>query len=479
MKLRYPIFGVGGIFFLLPLFFLPPPFAYGSAQLVTSKVWLCFFLGNALFSLYVGRKIHILFGLLHAVMSFGVLYLVNPSGLTQLYPFVHWTGSVMVALWFLEQDEWGQETLLKMFVYGCLASAVLGLFQVMDMDPIFSYAPTISSADRTLPIGMMGQTTKHGALLAIAFGIAIGLRQTLAAVLFLVVAVLTRSSFTLLSLYGVVVVYARYLSNGKERVKGLLGLGLVGGVLVAVFVPTLLESNGRFDVWWAALKGWWNGPRWLGFGPGSFEAIYPQSFQPKYLRAYGDFIQAHNDYVQFMFEFGALAIVTILAGAGFLGHHAWEHWWKNSDQPRVVVASQFGLVAILLNAIGNFPFQLAPHFLLGVIFLAVLMHRNRGGTIRYESFKDLHGGGLNCPGLPECGLVRRFHQGPGEDLAQPCLGKIHGDGGVALAEGVRPGVRDDSGRGIGHDSGAEGVRHVDVEPLPKETRPDRGPGVSG
>lgn len=374
--------GAGGIFFLLPLFFLPPVQAFSAFnQLVGAKFALCFLLGNTLFALYLGMKIHPLFSLIHFVIALNTALLFSPTGSTYLYTLTYWGAGVGAALLFLELGDRTRSFLFLCVVYGAVASAALGIFQALDLDPILSYAPTISAENRVLPVGLFGQTTKHGAFLAIAFGMALGLRQSVAAVIILAVALMTKSSFTYLSLAGSSLVALRYLPHGKSLVRGAAVLGGLAFAVVYALFPLLMLPNGRFSVWNATLRAWWDGPRLFGFGPGSFEAIFPAHFQPKTL-AYGDFIQAHNDYVQVAFEYGWLGVTVLAVGAVVLFECYYKNWWQHSRQfgkTEVKVAAECGLAAILLNALGNFPFQLAPHYFLAILFLAVLLGDKQAG----------------------------------------------------------------------------------------------------
>jgi O-antigen ligase len=232
---------------------------------------------------------------------------------------------------------------------------------------------------------MMGQATKHGAFLAIALGMALGLRQWVAVGLIAAGVLLTNSSFTWLSAAGAVLVWARY-EWGRRVVIVLSVSGLLSAALLFLVDSSLTVGHGRFDVWQAAILAWWNGPWVMGYGLGSFAAavgpnqtFFAQAFQPAHLKVYGDFLQAHNDYVQVVFETGMVGIIGMAAGLYFIGSYYCRVWWQRELNKQVIVAAECGLVAILLNAIGNFPSQLAPHYLLAVIFVALLMDKTNKG----------------------------------------------------------------------------------------------------
>lgn len=372
--MRFAKYGVGGMFFLLPLFFLLPPLANSfEAQIQGAKLMLVFGLGNLFFAVYLGKKIHPSFFLIHAAFTVGALF--TGFGAMQLYPFVYWSAAAGLTLLFLTLEEETQVLLLRCVVWGGVASSMLAFLQVLDLDPILTYAPGISDADRVLPVGLMGQTTKFGALLAILIGVAFGLKDYSAALLMTVAAVATNSSFTYLAVFGALIVNARYLLGRFVTVAICISFFFTAAILWA-FSPgsALLLDNGRYLVWWTTLEAWWNGPKLLGFGPGSFAYLYAENFQPKSL-VYGSFLQAHNDYIQALFEFGLMGAAVMAALLFFIGRHFCLYWWGSRYQEKapLVIAAEGGLIAIVLNGMGNFPFQLAPHFLLATICFAIIV----------------------------------------------------------------------------------------------------------
>lgn len=370
-------YGVGGIFFLLPLFFLLPPYATTFEQQISgAKLIYIFFFGNLFLGAYLAHSIHWSFGLIHSAISASVV--LTGFGAVQIYPYAYWVAGVGFTLFFLHLEEDWQEFLLKCVVWSAVASSVLALFQALDMDPLMTYASHISRADRTNPIGMLGQTTKFGAFLAMAFGLALAFRQWFAAVVIGLAAISTDSSFTWLALGGAFLVNLRYLM-GRAIVVVLV---LAGGASVWTYKylydkASSMADNGRFAVWEATIRAWWEHSFWLGFGPGSFQALFSTHFQPKWL-LWGSFEQAHNDYLQVVFEMGIIGIIVMVACITIVAIHFKSSWWGGKTESSVVVAAEGALAAILLNAIGNFPFQLAPHFLLGIISFATIVRATQG-----------------------------------------------------------------------------------------------------
>lgn len=365
-------YGVGGIFFLLP-FFVNPVTTDFYQMLEPPKLMACFLFGNLLFSFYLAKKFHCSFAFLPAVFAAGVW--ATGFGAVQLYPYVYMIVAVFAALWFIEQKE---ETRLFIFRAITLSGSVLAvyaIFQKFNLDPIFSYAPGI---DPTHPIGTMGQTTKFGAFIATIAVLAFAIRDYPAAVLCFIAALLTGSSFTALGLFAGLLINLRRVF-GRPITLGTVLLALFGGYALYSWNPHahIFTPNGREKVWAAVIDAWWNGPQLLGFGPGAFGELFSVHFQPKEL-AYGSFKQAHNDYLEIPFAFGWMGIVFFLGLFISILRKFYTLWWNDRYGTKVRDGALAGLAALMANALGNFPWQLAPHYFFGIIFMAVILERDEG-----------------------------------------------------------------------------------------------------
>lgn len=107
----------------------------------------------------------------------------------------------------------------------------------------------------------------------------------------------------------------------------------------------------------------------LGFGLGTWSAVYP---------AYARFDdgkrdnQAHNDWLQWAAEGGLPMLTLMLALAAVIVKAAWRTVWG------------LGLIAVLLNALVDYPFQQRPVFgyyffaLAGLVCAAAAQHRAEG-----------------------------------------------------------------------------------------------------
>lgn len=392
---RIKLILAGGVFLLLP-FVVWPYFPNQEYQLTTAKYIACFILGNFFFSLYLAKKIHWTLFPVHLLISVqSALYTLPPLLLENkstgdifvdfnhdaIYSYVYWTGAVFSALFFLDlADKWKRALLLGL-MYGGVFSCFMAVFQILDLDFVFQYAPNIEPHDRILPIAFFGQTTKFGAFLALSLGIALSFRRYPEALILLFTGIFTNSSMTFLSLIAALLVGLKE-RVGRDVTRAIILLGL-GGALIAYLIKPdagIFWSNGRWPIWEATLTAWIENRFFFGFGPGSFMAIFAKVFQPDKIK-YGEFIWAHNDYFQVLFEYGLVGGLVLLLVLFFLLRHYFKYWWEYDflyrERGESLKACEALLATLLVNAFGNFPFQLQPHFMIGVISICMILRYNK------------------------------------------------------------------------------------------------------
>lgn len=156
-------------------------------------------------------------------------------------------------------------------------------------------------------------------------------------------------------------------------------LGVIGGVLHRFLKwqyhvrwdsikPRMLDDTvkARLTVWTITLKKTLPWPYWLiGHGADSFHI---ESL--KWLGRYhlGEaYREAHNDYLEFFYEYG---MVGLLAMGAFLGT-----LWPAVHRGDPITG---GLLAFGTASLGNFPVRVAPMLGLGLLILIVLMRRSLG-----------------------------------------------------------------------------------------------------
>ncbi len=360
----------GGIFFLLP-FFCNPYNPNPELQLEPPKLLAVFLRVASIFGVYLSRRIHWLIGICFFVFSFSTW--LSGFGAMQLYAWCYFSAAIFISLWFVDLQEWQKAIILKAIVLSGVASGMYAILQVAGMDPFFKYAPGI---DGSLPIAFLGQTTKYGAFMAICFGIALAYDYMLLASFLCVMALMSGSSMTMAAIFAVIVVRSRRWNYGITLSKlFLFSPLLVLSVGYLIFPKAMIFfSHGRSEIWKATLSAWWNGQRLFGFGPGSFRVLFAENFQPASTHGMGIFIQAHNDYVQAIFEFGIPGLVVL----GLFLVCCFSYYRAFLERPKLSikksqVAAECAFVAISVNALANFPFQLAPHYLVGIMSLCILL----------------------------------------------------------------------------------------------------------
>lgn len=377
---KLEFFLAGGLLALLP--FSANPYM----PLETAKNLAVFVLGNLVFCFLLARDIHWVIGAAH--LGFVGICCITGFGSMQLYPYCYWTASLIFSLWFLRQKRDTQEGLLLAVVISGVLSSVYALWQVIGTDPIFVFAPGI---DPHQPIAFFGQTTKFGAFAApvAAMAFAVGRWQwSLAGLFVAIMALTTGSSFTILALGAGVLICVGHHHYGRWLVKRLFLGGLVACSAAWALFPkaSIFFPHGRFELWAEVLDAWKQAPsRFFGWGPGSMQAeVFSQKFQSEGLKQHGGFLQAHNDYLQVLFDSGYWGAAYLALVLFFVFRSYYRHWWMR--KPLLVSVpvrmAQAYLAGMLANAIGNFPWQLAPHYLVGILCIAIILKDDRAfGTI--------------------------------------------------------------------------------------------------
>lgn len=145
---------------------------------------------------------------------------------------------------------------------------------------------------------------------------------------------------------------------GLERVKTRLA-------------QTSLENETRDEVVLDALKIIPDFPL-FGSGAGSFYSIYP-GYQSTNFSAFYD--HAHNDYLQFVVEFGFLGFLMLVALVAFSLYKSLRAIYrrKNSIFKGVGVACTMGILGMLIHISADFPLQSYANSAYFVIFISLSM----------------------------------------------------------------------------------------------------------
>lgn len=222
---------------------------------------------------------------------------------------------------------------------GVLQTVIAGL-QAAGMDPF--YAPDAPFKAAGTMVGTVGNDTWLGAYLALVGAVAPwwAIPACLAGQVF------ARNRLGLLAM--VLALLVRY-----RRAWPVLGPPAACGMLFAGWWwadKTWDTLWSRLGVWGKGLAIWWEHGRVFGLGPGSWAWYLPQFDQRE------AFVQAHNEWVQLLFEGGAVGLLLALAWV-------WTHHRRLAAHPAAW--------ALLVLTMGTFPLHLAVVASVAIIALAL------------------------------------------------------------------------------------------------------------
>jgi O-antigen ligase len=136
----------------------------------------------------------------------------------------------------------------------------------------------------------------------------------------------------------------------------------------------------------------WQQDRWWGVGPAHYDARFPE-FRPIEMqcRSYC----AHNDYLQFLAEWGIVGTALMAAIWGLLIRGLFKTWPcvrggdadlggpRNSNRFACVLGAALGLAAILVHSTVDFNLHIPANAILAVTLMALLTGSLRFATDRY------------------------------------------------------------------------------------------------
>jgi O-Antigen ligase len=268
---------------------------------------------------------------------------------------------------------------VHVFLWALLATGIVeaihGYLQMAGLDPIFERT---SEATSWIPVGTLGQQTLYGPFMVCACATALFLAP-MALVLLLPVTVATCSSMTFVSLGMVLVIYLYYQGGIRWIAYASVAAALTLSILAILgCINPLFDDHGRYELWGTLLSLWKNKP-FFGYGIGSFQLLGPLAEPQHLVKEHGYFLQAHNDYLQVLFETGILGAFGVLWALASVIRAT----IKNIKSPTAcLLASIFGSLAA--NALASFPFHIAPLAFLGLVswaLLVTLRHKEKDAEV--------------------------------------------------------------------------------------------------
>jgi O-antigen ligase len=256
------------------------------------------------------------------------------------------TSAAMAALYFAMRAHLSSggdaDRTLDLVVASATAAAVYAILQALDLDP-FRWRLTLAGGPGDRPFGTLGHPNLLGVVMAAATPLALasivaGRRRgwaVAALVVLLAATLLTLSRAAWLGVAGGVLVTSvllmRVLPARRPSRSALIGvlalLAIVAGViavsgrgarLVARFGELLVPLGGsgasRLEIWRTALAAWRARPL-LGYGPDTFQLVFPRHQTPAYWRFEwaGSAAHAHSIYLHTLATRGVLGFAAGLA----------------------------------------------------------------------------------------------------------------------------------------------------------------------
>lgn len=288
-----------------------------------------------------------------AVVGDGRVALLLPFFSRPSYQAFHFAlyGCLLYGIIVIAGDESTQKTVMDMMCLLAIANAILLVLQRFGIDPLYSM--------KFKMVGFMGNPNEVSALLAFCFPAF--LRKKWAWFIPLVVCgfISCVGAGGPLSVASGLVVFG--ILTGHYLISA---SAVIGGLLFCIFVHGTIVSEDRLQLIsesFKELKGNWL----FGHGIGRWKIIFLDN---KVLPMRFD--NAHNEYVQGVFEMGVGFIVLVFAYFLDIARR-----FKNNQRlHRPIVA----LVIISVNSLVNFPFHIAQTAAVAIMWLAVLELELRG-----------------------------------------------------------------------------------------------------
>lgn len=298
------------------------------------------------------------YNLAFAYLVLGICVVFHGLSIIGAYYYL-WATAAIVTSYLLLNLKNVERFIYLLSVSGVL-NALYGYIQMANLDFVFKFR---TNGDYFTPIGFLGQQTLYGPFLsACALACLFG-RKYVWFLFCLPPIYFTRSSFTYAAFLAGLLVYIFFHLGVKKFVLSTLILVLIpiSMIIYGKDEFSLLNDQGRFKEWSKIYNAAVEKPIW-GWGPGTFKVIYHKKFQTiESKKKHGNYLEAHNDYLELFFEFGLIGVLTVLI---LIVDFFRELYRKRND--RFVMACGAIFILFLINAIGSFPFKLAPQGLLAL-----------------------------------------------------------------------------------------------------------------
>ncbi len=259
----------------------------------------------------------------------------------------------------------------KTLIFAGSIQAVLGIFQYFGVH--FILRPVFQQEFYEV-VGMMGNRTVLGPFLCACLAPALWGKKYALSLIMIISIVCTKSSMTSASLGAVLSIYLWHRTSFKVAAAAASGaLLILLGLFLARPDYNFFAGDGRGFIWSFGLRAFKAAP-WFGGGIGSWAGQYIGMYKDEILKQFSYHLpfQMHNDYLDFLVEYGAVPFIGVLAAiAHFIKQFkpTWHH---------AVCAS------LMVNAAANFPLCLISHALIFVVCWAYSMRGDSHGMARHS-----------------------------------------------------------------------------------------------
>jgi hypothetical protein len=248
--------------------------------------------------------------------------------------------------------------------------------------------------------GTMGNRTIVAPFIAMLIPLAIYLRSWWKVAVMAAAILVCRSSVAIGA--GAVAVFFQVASGGKRALRiasavaAVLVIAAVIGYGSSAAVRREVNDSGRIAVWKLVIQDWRspvdpqkdNSFAITGLGPGSFRYVFPGKHEQFFREhAWQDFLQAHNEYLQLLYECGVVGLFLLLGAIGwvFRRNFSFRDCWRGEADPyRMSLLSSF--LCISLCALGTFVWQIAPTIFYTAVIVGLLHHQPDQGEAQPIDF---------------------------------------------------------------------------------------------
>jgi hypothetical protein len=289
--------------------------------------------------------------------------------------------------------EWDERARWRLFTVATWAGVIMAgyaLLQFLYIDQFCNQKTDYFPINRIG--GTMGNRTIVAPFIAMLIPLAIHLRSWWKVVVMAAAILVCRSSIAIGA--GAVAVLFQVAGRGRRPLQIAAGTATVLVVAAVIGYGTSasvrreVNDSGRAAVWKLVIEDWRspvdpekdNSFAITGLGPGSFRYVFPPKHEQFFReRAWQDFHQVHNEYLQMLYECGVVGLFLLLGAIFwvFRRNYSFRECWRGEADPyRLSLLSSF--LCIALCAFGTFVWQIAPTVFYTAVVVG-LLHNHPGG----------------------------------------------------------------------------------------------------